>query len=65
MGAVALVLGVLATVKGLGFAVELTAGVITILSLATLVLAISPRGSLTRSLSPNCCVLLPREVRHV
>ena len=41
---VALVLGVVATARGLRLAVELGAGGIAVLSLATLILAISVRG---------------------
>jgi MFS family permease len=47
---VALVLGVVATARGLRLAVELGAGAIAVLSLATLVLAISVRGLAPRSL---------------
>jgi MFS family permease len=52
---VALVLGVVATARGLRLAVELGAGAIAVLSLATLVLAISVRGLAPRSLSLGCC----------
>jgi MFS family permease len=44
MGVVALVLGVLATARGLGLAVDLGAGAITIMSIATLVLAFVTRA---------------------
>jgi hypothetical protein len=44
MAAVALGLGVVATAKGLGLAVNLGTGVIAALSLATLLLAASMRG---------------------
>jgi hypothetical protein len=47
---VALVLGVVATARGLRLAVELGAGAIAVLSLATLILAISVRGLAPRSL---------------
>jgi predicted MFS family arabinose efflux permease len=55
MGTVALVLGVVATARNLRLAVELGAGVIAVLSLATLVLAISARGPVPRSLSLGRC----------
>jgi hypothetical protein len=51
MGATAIVLGAVATASSLGFAVDLGAGVVAVLSLATLLLAASGRG-LARS-SPN------------
>jgi hypothetical protein len=44
MGAVALVLGVVATAWGLGLAVDLGAAAITIMSIATLVLAVAMRA---------------------
>jgi uncharacterized membrane protein len=44
MGVVALVLGVLATARGLRLAVDLGAGAITIMSIATLVLAFVRRA---------------------
>ena len=47
---VALVIGVVATARGLRLAVELGAGAIAVLSLATLILAISVRGLAPRSL---------------
>jgi hypothetical protein len=50
MGTVALVLGVVATARSLRLAVELGAGAIAVLSLTTLVLAISMRGLAPRSL---------------
>jgi hypothetical protein len=43
MGATAIVLGAVATVSSLGLAVDLGAGVIAVLSLATLGLAASSR----------------------
>src|SRR5271170_5785567 len=49
MGSVSLVLGMVATARGLGLAVELGAGVIAGLSLATLVFAASMRGVASRS----------------
>ena len=49
LGSVALVLGVVATARGLGLAVDLGAGVIAGLSLATLVLAALMRGVASRS----------------
>jgi MFS family permease len=52
---VALVLGVVATARGLLVAVELGAGAIAMLSLATLVLVISTRGLAPRSLSVGAC----------
>jgi hypothetical protein len=50
MGTVAPVLGVVATARSLRLAVELGAGAIAVLSLTTLVLAISMRGLAPRSL---------------
>jgi hypothetical protein len=44
MGATAVVLGVVATASSLGLAVDLGAGAIAVLSLATLLLAASGRG---------------------
>jgi hypothetical protein len=44
MGAVAILLGAVATAWGLGLAVDLGAGAIAILSLATLLMAASGRG---------------------
>jgi MFS family permease len=44
MGAVALALGAVATARGLGLAVDLGAAAITIMSLATLVLAVATRA---------------------
>jgi predicted MFS family arabinose efflux permease len=52
MGTVALVLGAVATARGLDLAVDLGAGAIAGLSLATLVLAASMRGLSPRSSSP-------------
>ncbi len=52
MGATAVVLGAVATASSLEFAVDLGAGVIAVLSLATLLLAASGRG-LARHSSPN------------
>jgi hypothetical protein len=49
MGAVALVLGAVATARGLDLAVDLGAGAIAALSLVTLVLAASMRGLASRS----------------
>jgi hypothetical protein len=56
MGTVALVLGVVATASGLRLAVELGAGVIAILGLATLVLGIQVRRVVPRSLCLDPCV---------
>jgi hypothetical protein len=55
IGTVALVLGIVATARGLRLAVDLGAGAIAALSLATLVLAISVRGLAPRCLSLGCC----------
>jgi predicted MFS family arabinose efflux permease len=44
MGATAIVLGAVATTSGLGLAVDLGAGVIAVLSFATLILAVSGHG---------------------
>jgi hypothetical protein len=52
MGALALVLGAIATTRGLSFAVDLGAGTIAGLNLATLALAASMRGFSPRSSSP-------------
>ena len=52
MGAVAIVLGAVATARSLGLAVDLGAGAIAALSLATLLLAASGRG-VARHSSPN------------
>jgi MFS family permease len=52
MGATAIVLGAVATASSLALAVDLGAGVIAVLSLATLLLAASGRG-LGRHASPN------------
>ncbi len=52
MGATAVVLGAVATASSLGLAVDLGAGVIAVLSLATLLLAASGRG-LARHSFPN------------
>jgi predicted MFS family arabinose efflux permease len=61
---VALVLGVVATARGLRLAVELGAGAIAVLSLATLVLAISVRGLAPRSLPWAPSAPLPTYVVH-
>ena len=55
LGTVALVLGVVATAKGLRLAVELGAGAIAILGLATLVLAIQVQCVVPRSLCLEPC----------
>jgi predicted MFS family arabinose efflux permease len=52
MGALALVLGAIATTRGLGLAVDLGAGAIAGLNLATLALGASMRGLTPRSSSP-------------
>jgi hypothetical protein len=52
MGATSIVLGAVATASSLEFAVDLGAGVVAVLSLATLLLAASGRG-LARHSSPN------------
>ena len=52
MGVTAVVLGAVATASSLGLAVDLGAGVIAVLSLATLLLAASGRG-LARHSFPN------------
>jgi hypothetical protein len=44
MGATAVVLGAVATASSLAFAVDLGAGVVAVLSVATLLLAASGRG---------------------
>jgi predicted MFS family arabinose efflux permease len=57
MGSVALVLGAVATARGLGFAVDLGAAVIALLSVATLVLAASMRAP--RALPLGCAACPP------
>jgi hypothetical protein len=49
LGIVALVLGVVATQRGLGLAVDLGAGVITLLSLATISLLATLRNAVPRN----------------
>jgi predicted MFS family arabinose efflux permease len=54
MSTVALLLGLVATARGLRLAVELGAGVIAVSSLATLTLAVSVRGLASRCPSAGC-----------